>query len=113
MSSPAEKYKLAPSEDPLSRFRDEFVFPTFRQMKATRVSAEIGAPCVFSLSIRRSLILLAHNLAHAHTPGAPNDHAADEPCTYLCGNSLGLLPKRARKLVEEELDVWSTRCALL
>ncbi|KAI0748258.1 kynureninase [Daedaleopsis nitida] len=75
MSSPADKYKLAPSEDPLSKFRDEFVVPTFRQMNATKVPAEI----------------------------------ADEPCTYLCGNSLGLLPKRARKLVEEELDVWSTR----
>ena len=36
---------------------------------------------------------------------------ADEPCTYLCGNSLGLLPKRAKKLVQEELDVWATRYA--
>ena len=36
---------------------------------------------------------------------------ADQPCTYLCGNSLGLLPKRAKKLVEEELEVWGTRCA--
>ena len=113
MSSPAHKFKLSPSDDPQGAFRDEFVFPTFRQMKATRVSAEIGAPCTFSLSVCRSLILLALNLAHAHTPGAPNDHAADEPCTYLCGNSLGLLPKRARKLVEEELDVWSTRYAFL
>ncbi|TFK84620.1 kynureninase [Polyporus arcularius HHB13444] len=75
MTSPAEKFKLAPSDDPLTKFRDEFVVPTFRQMKATAVSAEI----------------------------------ADQPCTYLCGNSLGLLPKRAKKLVEEELEVWGTR----
>jgi kynureninase len=27
---------------------------------------------------------------------------------YLCGNSLGLMPKRARDLVERELDDWST-----
>ncbi|KZT11241.1 kynureninase [Laetiporus sulphureus 93-53] len=33
----------------------------------------------------------------------------DVPCTYLCGNSLGVLPRRARQLVEEELDVWATR----
>ena len=33
----------------------------------------------------------------------------DNPCTYLCGNSLGLMPKRSRKLVEEELQVWGTR----
>ncbi|OBZ75336.1 Kynureninase [Grifola frondosa] len=34
---------------------------------------------------------------------------ADAPCTYLCGNSLGLMPKRARQLVNEELEVWATR----
>ncbi|KAJ9102951.1 hypothetical protein QFC19_004507 [Naganishia cerealis] len=28
---------------------------------------------------------------------------------YLCGNSLGLLPKRARTLMIEEIDVWSKR----
>ncbi|KAF8921409.1 pyridoxal phosphate-dependent transferase [Mucidula mucida] len=33
----------------------------------------------------------------------------DAPCTYLCGNSLGLLSTRSRKLVQEELDVWSKR----
>lgn len=27
--------------------------------------------------------------------------------TYLCGNSLGLLPRAARKIVNEELDDWS------
>ena len=29
------------------------------------------------------------------------------PLTYLCGNSLGLLPRAARALVNEELDDWS------
>lgn len=33
----------------------------------------------------------------------------DGEVTYLCGNSLGLLPKRGRQLVQEELDVWSKR----
>ncbi|KAI0780796.1 kynureninase [Trametes elegans] len=75
MASIAEKFKLAASEDPLRKFRDEFVVPTFRQMKAGAVAPEL----------------------------------ADEPCTYLCGNSLGLLPKRAKKLIEEELEVWATR----
>lgn len=32
----------------------------------------------------------------------------DEPVIYLCGNSLGLMPSRARQYVEEELDAWST-----
>ncbi len=29
------------------------------------------------------------------------------PLTYLCGNSLGLLPRAARTIVNEELDDWS------
>lgn len=33
----------------------------------------------------------------------------DEPCIYLAGNSLGCLPKKARKLMNEELDVWGSR----
>ncbi|KAG8217825.1 pyridoxal phosphate-dependent transferase [Butyriboletus roseoflavus] len=30
-------------------------------------------------------------------------------CAYLCGNSLGLLAKRSKALLEEELHVWGTR----
>ena len=33
----------------------------------------------------------------------------DQTCTYLCGNSLGALPKRSRQLVQEELEAWGTR----
>lgn len=33
--------------------------------------------------------------------------ASGRPLTYLCGNSLGLLPKAARALVHEELEDWS------
>ncbi|KAJ1854778.1 Kynureninase (L-kynurenine hydrolase) [Coemansia sp. RSA 1822] len=31
----------------------------------------------------------------------------DKECIYLCGNSLGLQPKRARRVVCEELDEWA------
>ncbi|KAA1474918.1 kynureninase [Dentipellis sp. KUC8613] len=34
---------------------------------------------------------------------------ADEPCVYLCGNSLGLLPKRSAALVQEELQTWGAK----
>ncbi|KZV79646.1 kynureninase [Exidia glandulosa HHB12029] len=33
----------------------------------------------------------------------------NESCTYLCGNSLGAMPKRAETLVREELGVWATQ----
>src|ERR1700674_5019119 len=34
-------------------------------------------------------------------------NARGEPLLYLCGHSLGLLPRAARELVLEELDEWS------
>ncbi|KAJ2793424.1 RNA-binding RNA processing protein rpp1, partial [Coemansia furcata] len=34
---------------------------------------------------------------------------ADALCTYLCGNSLGLLPKRSRRILNEEMDEWATK----
>jgi len=39
-----------------------------------------------------------------------NDAQADSaPCTYLCGNSLGLQPKRAREFIQKYLDTWATK----
>lgn len=38
-----------------------------------------------------------------HIPTAPNG----EPVIYLCGNSLGLQPKRTRSILEQELDDWA------
>ncbi|KAG0234162.1 Kynureninase (L-kynurenine hydrolase) [Actinomortierella wolfii] len=37
---------------------------------------------------------------------APGADRPDEPCTYLCGNSLGLMPKNVSKYIQEELTVW-------
>ncbi|EKM55401.1 uncharacterized protein PHACADRAFT_161382 [Phanerochaete carnosa HHB-10118-sp] len=71
----ANSFKLAADDDPLRKFRDDFVIPTNKTMKATRVSEAL----------------------------------LDQTCTYLCGNSLGAMPKRSRQLVQEELDVWGTR----
>ncbi|KZP24787.1 kynureninase [Athelia psychrophila] len=36
------------------------------------------------------------------------DQAADDPCIYLVGNSLGALSKRSETLVKEELGVWAS-----
>jgi kynureninase len=35
-----------------------------------------------------------------------------EEVAYFCGNSLGLQPKETRKLLTEELDVWSHKYRL-
>ncbi|KAJ1647155.1 Kynureninase (L-kynurenine hydrolase) [Coemansia asiatica] len=36
-----------------------------------------------------------------------NTEGSTDPCTYLCGNSLGLMPRAARRMVDEELDEWA------
>jgi len=41
--------------------------------------------------------------------GGPNTEGDKEPCTYLCGNSLGLLPRRSEQLVKEELVAWGLK----
>ncbi|CAO3593614.1 unnamed protein product [Absidia cylindrospora] len=42
-------------------------------------------------------------------PNIENESELEEPCTYLCGNSLGLMPKQTRTLVNQEFDAWSQR----
>jgi kynureninase len=41
--------------------------------------------------------------ARFHVPSGPDGRAA----IYFCGNSLGLMPKAARALVDEEMDDWA------
>lgn len=48
---------------------------------------------------RQSSNLYAHNA----------QNRPDGKAIYFCGNSLGLLNKKARQHIMEELDVWSTR----
>ncbi|TFY60284.1 hypothetical protein EVJ58_g5245 [Rhodofomes roseus] len=59
------------------------------------------------LCIFRDEFIIPTNAQMKATTLAPA--LADQPCTYLCGNSLGVLPKRSKQLVEEELQVWGTR----
>ena len=46
---------------------------------------------------------LGHYRERFHVPPGPDGR----PSAYLCGNSLGLQPRAARALVEQELDAWA------
>ena len=46
------------------------------------------------------------------TLAKPRDEEPSEPCTYLCGNSLGLQPVRAAGLVSSFLTQWRTKGVL-
>lgn len=67
-------------EDPLRRFRHQFVIPTTGDLS------------------RQTL-----------EPGTAKQDGADEPSIYLCGNSLGLQPALTRKYFEQYLDTWASK----
>lgn len=66
-------------QDPLRRFRELFVIPS----KAD---------------------LASKTLKHTSSAAGQNEES-----TYLCGNSLGLQPKLAKKYFSQYLDTWATK----
>lgn len=63
--------------------------------------ASLVHPALLLLTDRNTALLLPFRL-----PEPPL--TSDGEAVYFCGNSLGLLSKRGRKLIMEELDTWST-----
>ncbi|KAI0177225.1 kynureninase 1 [Pestalotiopsis sp. NC0098] len=85
MASPLDLHAQAEAldqDDGLKHLRDEFVIPTLGDIKRTTIHRD------------------------AIAPGAAE---SDVSCTYLCGNSLGLQPKRTRTRVQQYLDTWGTQ----
>ncbi|OAX79169.1 kynureninase [Emergomyces africanus] len=71
------------AKDSLAHFREQFIIPTKQDL------------------VRKTII-----------PSAQEDKAASSPCTYLCGNSLGLQPKSTRTYVDRFLQTWATKGVL-
>ncbi|KAL0947012.1 hypothetical protein HGRIS_013156 [Hohenbuehelia grisea] len=57
-----------------------------------------------TVPLSSEFILPTNADVHASNHDKPND-----PCTYLCGNSLGPISKVSERLVQEELHAWRTR----
>ncbi|KAF2424906.1 putative kynureninase [Tothia fuscella] len=74
-----EYAKELDTQDPLRHIRDEFLIPTRGNLK------------------RKSI-------ANDTESSTPSDST---PSTYLCGNSLGLQPKRTRTYLDSYLSTWS------
>jgi kynureninase len=77
--------------------------------KTSRAYAE-HLDSIDSLSKYRSQFIIP-SLADIHRPilaKSPNEPPSPE-CTYLCGNSLGLQPKRTPELISAFLTQWSTK----
>ena len=65
--------------DPLAHLRAEFIIPTKGDLKAKTLAAD------------------------------SNDQPSNEPCIYLCGNSLGLQPKRTSERLGAHLAAWAKK----
>ena len=80
--SSLEYAKHLDEEDPLKHLRSEFMIPTKCDLKAKKLIAELG------------------------------DESSNEACTYLCGNSLGLQPRRTADRVTDHLRAWAKKAVL-
>ncbi|OJJ32084.1 hypothetical protein ASPWEDRAFT_116757 [Aspergillus wentii DTO 134E9] len=67
------------AQDPLGRFRQEFIIPSKKDLT------------------RKTLAL------------TEEEDPSDPRCIYLCGNSLGLQPHNTKKYIEQYLRTWATK----
>ncbi|KAI9828972.1 MAG: hypothetical protein M1819_006471 [Sarea resinae] len=69
--------------DPLTRLREEFLIPSKADLLSQRLP----------------------------TSALKERKADSEPCVYLCGNSLGLQPRRTSERLKTHLETWATKGA--
>ena len=87
-------------EDPLKHLRAEFIIPSKADLKSkTLISSNKVAPTA-EASQPKDLV------------GARNSDDENSPCTYLCGNSLGLQPRRTSDRIASHLRSWATKGVL-
>ncbi|KAK4152858.1 pyridoxal phosphate-dependent transferase [Chaetomidium leptoderma] len=79
-----ERAQALDRDDSLAFTRSEFNIPTKAQIASTRLS-------------------------DSATAKASSDDGATDKCVYLCGNSLGLQPKRTQTRINQYLSTWATQ----
>ncbi|CAK7246335.1 MAG: Kynureninase (L-kynurenine hydrolase) [Sporothrix thermara] len=81
-ASDRERARSLDESDELRRFRSEFAIPSRAQLHSDTLSASVDAAAA---------------------------SAESQPCTYLCGNSLGLQPTRTATRIQQHLATWATQ----
>jgi len=104
----------ADRNDPLSWTRDEFELPLRAESGGKGKSSLSSHYLFFLFSIDNGGSLEWLDIAYENPSNGSLTlycpaHIGEGELVYLCGNSLGLLPKRGRQIINEELDVWSRR----
>lgn len=80
------------AQDPLRNLREEFIIPTRAGLKRKRLGTDAGA---IEVPEAINALLPENELTY--------------PCTYLCGNSLGLQPRRTQDYIRKYLDTWANK----
>ncbi|KKY17306.1 putative kynureninase [Diplodia seriata] len=80
------------AQDPLRQLREEFVIPTRAGLKRKRLGTDSGT---VEVSETINSLLPENDLTY--------------PSTYLCGNSLGLQPRRTQEYIRKYLDTWANK----
>ena len=95
----SEEYaKDLDAQDPLGKLRDEFIIPSMADLKRKKL-ARGNFECQ-STSRPEKLTVYCSD---------PDSERESQSCTYLCGNSLGLQPRRTAEYVGKFLDTWATQ----
>ena len=81
-------------KDALTKLRSEFIVPTKGDLRNKQYGPKPKRPN-----------------AAGHSPGSEvhGDDDDEEESIYLCGNSLGLQPRRTREYVNRYLDTWASK----
>ncbi|KAL1650434.1 Kynureninase (L-kynurenine hydrolase) [Diplodia intermedia] len=80
------------AQDPLRQLREDFVIPTRAGLKRKRLGTDAGT---VEVSETINSLLPENDLTY--------------PATYLCGNSLGLQPRRTQEYIRKYLDTWANK----
>jgi kynureninase len=90
------------AQDPLRRFRDEFIIPSKKDLKRKTLFPNDGMySCGHPICFANTSCACVH--------AAETEETSDEKCIYLCGNSLGLQPRSTRKYIDHYLRTWATK----
>ncbi|KAK0738461.1 pyridoxal phosphate-dependent transferase [Schizothecium vesticola] len=96
MNNMAERAKQLDRDDPLAFTRAEFRIPTKAEIASTCLADPAAAPA-------------DRDSGDGDGDADADAKDADSSCVYLCGNSLGLQPKRTATRINQYLSTWATQ----
>ncbi|KAI9784052.1 MAG: Kynureninase (L-kynurenine hydrolase) [Peltula sp. TS41687] len=100
-ASTIEHARSLDEQDPLRHFRAEFIIPS---------KADLTSPTLETQQDERSSSS-SRSSPSTTTSSSSSSSSPDpsSPCIYLCGNSLGLQPRRTSALIQTHLSTWAKK----